>query len=180
MIVQQQDHEAQAPRTGARAATMSGTVAERLHLMTDRILFEIGRQSLTFSPTRCSFACTITLLAKSGTPVYWTMVQYDREGEPRAEIRNSKHEIPNKPINAKLEIRRQASRQAAKHVQIKGGALMSISIPPRQSSLFKIQSPIGTKPVGLKETRSQMLPDQNRQRKGRACILIRDKDFSFG
>ncbi len=57
---------------------------------------------------------------------------------------------------------------------------MSISIPPRQSSLFKIQSPIGTKPVGLKETRSQMLPDQNRQRKGRACILIRDKDFSFG
>jgi hypothetical protein len=29
-------------------------------------------------------------------------------------------------------------------------------------SLFKYKSPAGTKPVGLKETGSQMLPDQNR------------------
>ena len=36
--------------------------------------------------------------------------------------------------------------------KIKGGALMSMTIPPRQSSLFKIQNPTGTKPVGLKET----------------------------
>src|SRR6516165_5921656 len=59
----------------------------------------------------------------------------------------------------------------------KGGALANMRIASRSVFSFKIQSPTGTKPVGLKETRSQMLPDQNRQRKGRSCVLTRDKHF---